>query len=49
LEEAFEALVTEIKKTGRKLSITLLSQSFNHFRDRNGKLKLFHKSIYNLA
>jgi transposase len=36
---------TRIKKTtkfGRKLSVTLLTQSLNHFRDSNPKLKRWH-------
>ena len=33
-----EVRVTSTNKFGRKLSITLLSQSLNHFRDSNPKL-----------
>jgi transposase len=41
-------IIKSTNKAGRKLSITLLSQSLNHFRDSNKKLNAWHErlSIY---
>ena len=36
--------VTSTNKFGRKLSITLLSQSLNHFRDSNQKIKTWYEA-----
>jgi len=40
-----KTVIKSTTKAGRKLSITLLSQSLNHFRDNNSKLNRFSERI----
>jgi hypothetical protein len=38
-------IIKSTNKAGRKLSITLLSQSLNHFRDSNEKLSIWYGKL----
>jgi transposase len=40
-----KAIIKSTAKAGRKLSISLLSQSLNHFRDGNEKLKHWYEKV----
>jgi len=40
-----KTIIKSTTKAGRKLSITLLSQSLNHFRDSNRALNQFHEKM----
>jgi len=40
-----KTIIKSTNKAGRKLSITLISQSLNHFRDDNEKLCRFYKKV----
>jgi transposase len=40
-----KTIIKSTTKAGRKLTITLLSQSLNHFRDNNKKLEHWHEKL----
>jgi transposase len=40
-----KTIIKSTTKAGRKLSITLLSQSLNHFRDKNQKLQRWYEHV----
>jgi transposase len=40
-----KTVIKSTTKAGRKLSISLLSQSLNHFRDENKKLNQWHEKM----
>jgi hypothetical protein len=40
-----KTIIKSTTKAGRKLTITLISQSLNHFRDNNEKLKAWYEKI----
>jgi Mn-containing catalase len=40
-----KTIIKSTTKAGRKLSITLLSQSLNHFRDENKKLQRWYEKV----